>query len=290
MAKTSDRDQSATSIGLVGAHDRIAVSADGNFRDEDDIGATPMTFAILTYAGALDRLVYYGHRNHIWPAETRAARRVFKGRTQEARMRTSVVDSIVEFKLNRSIIVDEKASFERSGQASQQKLVDEINASGPNNRLWIIGAGPMMTVFASLKAANADSIKYIALVSHSNSNNQHAESHTPGVKWNEIQRFIMKNGGSLYCGASTCDGATVKAPRDQNKGLDFRSAQWRSGGKPNNSVWQWMQRSTDTRLNFVYDRIVDSNVADVSDAGMMYYILTGDENTSPDKLRKYMAT
>jgi hypothetical protein len=33
----------------------------------------------------------------------------------------------------------------------------------------------------------------------------------------------------------------------------------------------------DSRLSFVYDRIVDSNVADVSDAGMVYYVVTGDE-------------
>jgi hypothetical protein len=32
-----------------------------------------------------------------------------------------------------------------------------------------------------------------------------------------------------------------------------------------------------TRLNFVFRKIVDSNVADVSDAGMVYYVLTGDE-------------
>jgi hypothetical protein len=61
--------------------DRIAVSADGNFRDEDDIGG-PMTFALLVAADTTDRLVYYGYRSHIWNPESSSALKRFNGRTR----------------------------------------------------------------------------------------------------------------------------------------------------------------------------------------------------------------
>jgi hypothetical protein len=47
--------------------------------------------------------------------------------------------------------------------------------------------------------------------------------------------------------------------------------------------------SPDKRENFVFDKIKDSNVGDVSDAGMMYYLLTGDENADPVKLRAFLS-
>jgi hypothetical protein len=47
-------------------------------------------------------------------------------------------------------------------------------------------------------------------------------------------------------------------------------------------------RQADEGLNFVFSKIVDSNVGDVSDAGMVYYILTGDEDTDPNKLRTFL--
>lgn len=50
------------------ASDRIAVSADGNHQDEDDIGGTPLTLALLAAADLKHKLVYYGYANHIWAA------------------------------------------------------------------------------------------------------------------------------------------------------------------------------------------------------------------------------
>lgn len=40
--------------------DRIAYSSDGNKRDEDDVGATPMSLALLDAAGEKNKLVYFG--------------------------------------------------------------------------------------------------------------------------------------------------------------------------------------------------------------------------------------
>lgn len=47
---------------------RLAVSADGNKNDRDDIGATPMALAILAKAGstAKSKLVHYEYNDHIW--------------------------------------------------------------------------------------------------------------------------------------------------------------------------------------------------------------------------------
>jgi hypothetical protein len=69
--------------------------------------------------------------------------------------------------------------------------------------------------------------------------------------------------------------------RDQNRLLNFRL-------KDPLGAWTWLRDSADEGLNFVFSKIVDSNVGDVSDAGMVYYILTGDEDTDPNKLRTFL--
>jgi hypothetical protein len=50
---------------------------------------------------------------------------------------------------------------------------------------------------------------------------------------------------------------------------------------------KWLEDGSDSRLSFVYDRIVD-NVTRCQRAGMVYYIVTV-ADASPDKLRRYMS-
>jgi hypothetical protein len=64
--------------------------------------------------------------------------------------------------------------------------------------------------------------------------------------------------------------------RDQNALLDFRKA----SDPPVDS--------SDKRENFVFDKIKDSNVGDVM-MQVMYYLLTGDENADPVKLRAFLS-
>lgn len=277
----------AVGVGLLAAGDRIAVSADGNFRDEDDIGATPMTLAMLVAAGVTDKLVYYGYRSHVWETETPRALIRHEGRSQDQRMTAAVKESIVEFGLDAKLFTDEKACFDATGEEAQAELVAAIDASGRDSRLWIIGAGPMQTIYKSLQAANRAALRHVVLVSHSISNNVHAEGHGGGVRWEEVKRLLINSNGSVHFGGRTCSGCiapTVNKPHDQNKLLNYRNA-----ANPL-AVWTWLRDSPDPRLNFVFDKIKDSNVGDVSDAGMVYYILTGDENADPKKLRSLLSS
>jgi hypothetical protein len=276
----------ATGIGLLAPMDRIAVSADGNFRDEDDIGASPMTFALLVAADTTDRLVYYGYRSHIWNPESSRALKRFNGRTQDQRMKAAISEGVGVYGLDKDVFKDEKAYYDASGQEAQPELVSAINASSKSSRLWIIGAGPMQTIYKSLQAADLDKLEYVTLISHSISNNKHAEGHKGGVRWEDVKSLLINNGGQIHFGGRTCSGCispTVAKPRDQNALLDFRKA------SDPLKVWTWLRDSSDKRENFVFDKIKDSNVGDVSDAGMMYYLLTGDENADPVKLRAFLS-
>jgi hypothetical protein len=251
-------------VGLLAARDRVAISADGNYSDEDDIGATPMSLALLVQAGV--KLVYYGYRSHVWEPETPRARVLYKGRSQDVRMSAAVMESIGVFGLDSALFVDEKARF-LTGTAAQPELVAAINASTRDSRLWIIVAGPMLTVFRSMQEADRTALAHVSLVSHSKSNNIHAEQHRVGARWEDVKGIVIENGGSVHFGGITCSGCirpTVNKPRDQNRLLNFRSA------KDPIKAWTWLRDSSDERLNFVFRKIVDSNVADVSDAGMVY--------------------
>lgn len=272
-------------ITLFAPGDRVAVSADGNFSDEDDIGATPMSLALLAYAGVMDRLVYYGYRSHVWQPERMSVIR-YKGRSQDVRMRAAVSEGIPVFGLAPTLFVDEKAHYDTTGQEQQPELIAAINASSADSALWIVGAGPMQTIYASMEGADRASLKYVNLISHSRWNNVHAEGHRGGVSWEEVKRLVIESGGRVYYGGTTCPGCirpTVGEPHDQNKLLNFRAAD------DPLAVWTWLRDSSDPRLNFVFDKIEDSRVGDVSDAGMVYYLLTGDEDADPVKLKSFFA-
>jgi hypothetical protein len=115
---------------------------------------------------------------------------------------------------------DEKAYYDASGQEAQPELVSAINAQ-QSSRLWIIGAGPMQTIYKSLQAADLDKLEYVTLISHSISNNKHAE----GQGWctvEDVKSLLINNGGQIHFGGRTCSGCiSRRKTRDQNALLDF---------------------------------------------------------------------
>ncbi len=51
----------------------------------------------------------------------------------------------------------------------------------------------------------------------------------------------------------------------------------------------WLRDHQDTKIRFIFDRMKahPGNVADPSDAGMTFYLLTNDQNGTPEKLKTY---
>jgi hypothetical protein len=53
-------------------------------------------------------------------------------------------------------------------------------------------------------------------------------------------------------------------------------------------TWHWMRDAQDPRVRFLWERMRVSTRADCSDAGMAYFLVTGDEEGDPEKLRKLL--
>jgi hypothetical protein len=71
--------------------------------------------------------------------------------------------------------------------------------------------------------------------------------------------FRSRSRGSVHCDLRVRALERPSEPGDQNKGLDFRSQNGRQA--VNRAEYEVWLEDSDSRLSFVYDRIVDSNVA-----------------------------
>lgn len=179
-------------------------------------------------------------------------------------------------------------------------MVRAINASNAKSRLWIVGAGPMETIYQALRRAHHWKLRHTRLVSHSYHNNEHAmwPRHTMNGKgpsphdatWGALKTLMHTNGGQIYFGGKQCSSpeycalpgadipVTVRHPRQQD-GLDTEGSDPMALRRPESTKdwapWDWLRLSADKRLNFLWDAMRLSTVPDVSDSGMMYYLLTG---------------
>lgn len=244
------------------ATSRIAVSSDGNDHDCDDLTATAMTIALLAKTGNAGKLVYYGHSDHIWSTGMDGA---CNGGDREEEMRISAADTANLWGgFNLSNFYNAKAQT----TAAVSALAAQINQSSATNYLWIIGAGPMEVIGQALNASDPAKRQYVTVISHSTWNDEHAEQPGHGTwNFNEL--------GSVL-------GANLLHIIDQNAGL-----------RTHESSYSWLQQSGDPKLHWLWQRHLASGLSpdfDPSDAGMIYFLLTGgtnggDQNATPDKLR-----
>ncbi|MEM6772389.1 MAG: hypothetical protein AAF597_17565, partial [Bacteroidota bacterium] len=54
------------------------------------------------------------------------------------------------------------------------------------------------------------------------------------------------------------------------------------------SVWEWLKNHEDKDIAWLWTNMKKHDRADISDAGMVYYLLTGDEDGNPEKFRAFL--
>ncbi|WBB54662.1 hypothetical protein [Verrucosispora sp. WMMD573] len=241
---------SAAAPALSFGCERIAWSSDGNYHDRDDIGASAMAIALLAEKGQQSRLVHWDYNSHLGSSNS----------SWEQDMVTAAESTANQFGYDVGVIF--RNSQANLGNAANH-LRNKINASTASSRLCLVGAGPMGVIYRALDASNRDVHGHVTLISHSDWNNNHDDDDNI---WNlaDIRR----------------DFPDVKYRRipDQNAGLGT------GGGE---AKWSWMASSADQRLRYVHNvinNIMNKN-GDVSDAGMMYFLITGDDAGNATKLR-----
>ncbi|MFB9052709.1 hypothetical protein ACFFVB_06405 [Formosa undariae] len=252
---------------------RIVVSSDGNEHDHDDWAATPFTLALLAAKHLQDSLTVYTFSDHIWGSNHNKS-------DGKAQMLISALEGQKIFNFNKSNFIE---AVEDSTQAITA-ITKEIDKSSASSPLTIIAAGPMHVVGSAINNANASKLKYVRIISHSNWNDKHSdkpyewEQHS-GWTWAEIQAEFEPK------------GLTIDRIVDQNGGKDYE------GMKAPKAMFDWIntspirQQSPESKkqLDWLYSRqltCIKKGDFDPSDAGMIIYLLTGKQKTSPEDARE----
>lgn len=232
---------------------RIAISADGN-ADPDDVGATPAGLAMLAEVGLQDLLVHYHVNSQVWGRA---------GNPKNQKMRDSAFGSADRMGFDRAEFFDALPEFQADGPNNvvTRDLAADINASSANDQLLIVAAGPMEVIYQAVKLANPNKRDFVKVLTHSSANDNNTGDGS-GHTRSDIEKL----------------GVEFIDIRDQNRGFSTHK---------DFGPWSWMKNS-DANWQWVYQRMQAGSKADISDAGMVYYALTGDENGDISKLRSFI--
>jgi len=239
------------SFGFVG---RIAYSADGNHNDPDDWIASPVTLAILAEAGLKERLVHFDY-NCILPQTDPQ---------WEKTHAESVLGAAERYGFDKSVFFDCRKDLD----GAIASIAKAINDSTADNPLYFIIAGPMEVAYRGIQKSDPAKRKFVWCISHSRWNDGFASKY----KFTFTKRSVIEQ-----------DIRWVQIA-DQNRLLSCSRF-----GKPaapeQFQPYFWMRDSADAKVRWLWERMLVSTRPDPSDAGMTWFVATGDEECTPDKLK-----
>jgi hypothetical protein len=253
---------------------RLAVVADGNYRDPDDIAGTPVSLAILRAFNKHKKLVHYSHSCDLVKASGDADP---PNNLRHKEMQKSC-DGTAEKWGGFEHIKFYNCQTEKN--ATINDLRDKINASSATDPLWIIEAGEPDIIWEAMNKAENAKRKFVYIITHHPNNDR-------GDDYN------LESGGDK--GNITDLGfpkANIRRIQDQNTLL-----------KKPLSTWNWAKTHSDSRIKWLYERGFRAQESDQqyggivgdmdpSDAGMIYYWCTldtpsgGDQKCDVPKLEK----
>lgn len=265
---------------------RIAISSDGNEHDHDDWAATPLSLALLAASGLQDNLAIYTYSDHVWGSNQDHPTSE-SGLTAYEHMRVSALEGQQWFGFDSTNFI---CAVDNS-EVAYNALRDEINKSSAENPLIIIAAGPMQVVGEAISRADISKRQFVSLISHSGWNDNHSDKPSKafwdqhsGWTFQEIKdSFSGDDTGKLNCihisdqnGRKGYEG--LKAPKEKFDWVKNSKAQNNKAYKKGS--WEWLY----TRL----ETCVKKGDFDPSDAGMVVFMLTGIEETSPELAKEIM--
>ncbi|CDF79923.1 conserved hypothetical protein [Formosa agariphila KMM 3901] len=230
---------------------RIAIIADGNSPDPDDLGGTAISLALLRATSLESRLVHYSHS-----CDLVRVNRISEAAEYE---RHAMMQTACDGTARRWGGFENLTFFDAKWQLDEtiKDLSKAINASSAEDPLWIIEAGEPDIIGFALAASEKEKHQYVKVVTHHPANDDAGDFYT----WQSILDFGVEE---------------VRIP-DQNINL-----------KVDESEWDWAKNHSDDRMKFVWlmgkmaevDDVVKFQKGkwDCSDAGMVLYWITGATN------------
>ncbi|MFC7337890.1 hypothetical protein ACFQY0_11930 [Haloferula chungangensis] len=253
---------------------RMAISFDGNSApdhqykwptgDPDDWGALPASCAIIAKLGLQARLVHCSYNNFIdAPA----------GPDSENQLKIGADGVIERWGFPKEVFFD----VTRQREESIEQLANEMAKSSEDDRLYFIHAGLSEFLYLAvervIEKGQIEKLSHVYLLSHSgfNENEKRRVNHRD---WSDVQ-------------ALSGERIRYKKIKDQNA-KEHPDKLWHSGS--DFSVWFWMRDHPNADVRWMYSRLEahSGKVADISDCGMVFYLLLGDEDGSPEKFRAFI--
>ena len=255
---------------------RIACSADGNaqpdlahtgkynYADPDDWGATPAALAMIAKRKLQDKLVHYSYNNFMpSPPHT----------TVTNYMKMGVNGAIKRWGFNKKIFFDVGEKKERAIRHLQK----ELEKSTQENPLYFIHMGPSEFLYQAVarvvEKGNEETLSHVIVVSHSGYNDNHLRR----PDHHSMKQVIELSGNRIQ----------YKKIKDQNSKNNPVKG-WSS--LRDWSVWDWLKNHKNPEIAWIWTCMKRHKElrADISDAGMVYYLLTGDENGNPEKFKAFL--
>lgn len=232
---------------------RLAIVVDGNSPDPDDIGASPVMFALLQKSGLSQRLVHFSHSCDLDPFKNKGRQINAKDESRRQNVLHSLSAQSIEL-FGPFANLRQYYNCRSDQDAARDDLVDAINASTANDPLWIIEAGEPDLIGYALQQANPAVLANVHVVSHHPANDHSGDYFT----WQEILDF----------------GIVEHQIGDQNVALQTPIYHW-----------NWAKSHAFEGYNFIWEMLAyaeqdgvvpfQSNKFDISDAGMIYWWITG---------------
>ena len=237
---------------------RIAYSADGNHNDPDDWIASPVTLAILAESGLKDRLVHFDY-NCILPLTNPDWEKIHT---------ESVLGAAERYGFDKSRFFDCRQKLD----VTVADIAKAINDSSADNPLYFIIAGPMEVPYLGIQKSDPAKRRFVYCISHSRWNDGFASKY----KFTFTKRSVIEQ-----------DVRWVQI-HDQNRLLSF--GRYGTPSPPEDfKPYFWMRDSREAKVRWLWERMLVSTRPDPSDAGMTWFLVTGDEECDPAKLQRLLA-
>ncbi|MDO6736895.1 hypothetical protein [Wenyingzhuangia sp. 2_MG-2023] len=255
---------------------RIACSADGNaqpdleytgkynYADPDDWGATPAALAMLAKKKLQHKLVHFSYNNFM-PSPPHTTVRNY--------MKEGVEGSIARWNFDKNVFFD----VGLHQQKALKHLAKELEKSNKENPLFFVNMGPSEFLYQAIEMVinngKEKSLSHVYILSHSNYNDHHLRR----PNHHTIDQVIELSGHRL----------NFKRIKDQNK-KEIPNQGWSSNH--NWRPWDWLKNHPNPDIAWIWKcmRKHKEDRADISDAGMIYYLLTNDEDGNPSKFQKIL--
>src|SRR5210317_901910 len=158
---------------------RVAIVADGNSPDPDDLGGTAVSLALLCAAGFQNRLVHYSHSCDLV--------RVNRISEKAEKERHALMQSSCDVTARRWGGFEHLTFYDAKWQLDEtiKDLAEAINNSTADDPLWIVEAGEPDIIGFALAETKKEKHKYIKVITHHPANDNAGDFYT----WQQILDF-----------------------------------------------------------------------------------------------------